>query len=88
MNREKMPINVDTMELINNLACAVIYQAAKEYGKNETLAANFFLGPDYRFWAVLAGIEVDGETMMREVLARGGPASLASFSGINLRQPI
>lgn len=64
---------------LRTLACAVIYRAAKDYARSRKQLESFFLGPDYRFWANMAGIRVNGEMMLASVTEHGGIAEPAYF---------
>lgn len=49
------------------LACAVLWLAVKDLRGNMRDCRRFFESCDYRFWAGLAGIDVDGPTMAKAV---------------------
>ena len=58
------------------LACAVIFSAAKNWhgtdpDRNRSVTA-FFRSEDYDFWANIAGIDVDGETIINALARNGG----------------
>lgn len=57
------------------LACAVIFRACKDLRggskKDAGDAEAFFFGEGYQFWSDIAGLRVDGPTIMRSVRENG-----------------
>lgn len=58
------------------LACAVILDAAKIFNPDSPMCIreceNFFLGPDYRWWAGIAGLKKDGQDILDALKRNGG----------------
>lgn len=67
-------MNPPDVRPFKELACAVIFDAAKEYKgrRDQVPSLHYFLTPDYRFWARMAGLEVGGESIINALVANGG----------------
>ena len=53
------------------LAKAIIYRSLLDaYTEHGCVSARFFSGPEYRFYAEVAGIRVDGETLLQHFIDR------------------
>ena len=70
LDREKFgPLNPPDEAPLRALACAVIFSVAKTYRagdlrRNRT-CTEFFLGKDYEWWAYMAGLDIDGGTILK-----------------------
>lgn len=58
------------------LACAVIFNVAKTFkaggGRMNRTCYDFFRSVDYEFWAAMAGLNVDGETILKTLEKNDG----------------
>ena len=52
------------------LAKTIIYQSLLDAYAEQNCAMRFFSSPEYRFYAEIAGIRVDGETLLQHFIDR------------------
>ena len=87
------PLNPPDEAPLRALACAVIFSVAKTYKvwdqKRVKACREFFLGRDYEWWAYMAGLDVEGSTILKSLEENNGVLGsldryVSHWSGVGL----